>query len=346
MSLPAPVSTPLASPAAARSPSTELIDSFGRRIDYLRVSVTDRCDLRCRYCLPKDFKGFVEPAHWLSHEEMSRLVALFVALGVSKVRLTGGEPLTRRGVAELAARIGALPGVTDLAMSTNGTRLARHAAALREAGVRRLNVSLDTLDAVAFREITGRDCLNDVLEGLDAARRERFESVKVNCVVHRETPEESVERLLQYTLANGFILRLIEPMPVGATGRLYEFVDLNEVGARLAARHGLVPTVAHRGPGPARYWVTADDVPALGVITPMSQHFCAACNRVRLTVDGTLHLCLGQENRVPLGQALRAGAGDTELRRLILAGIAAKPERHEFLSAPRRITRVMAQTGG
>ncbi len=349
MSIPAPApaaSVPAVSPGAAGSPPRALIDSFGRRIDYLRVSVTDRCDLRCRYCMPEHFKGFEEPANWLTHAEMARLVALFVGMGVSKVRLTGGEPLTRRGVAELAERVSALPGVTDLAMSTNGTRLARHAAELRRAGVRRLNVSLDSLNADTFREITRRDCLQDVLDGLSEARRVGFESVKVNCVVHKATPEDDVERLLEYSLGNGFILRLIETMPMGATGQQYRHVDLNEMGARLAARHGLVPTVAHRGPGPARYWATRDDTPALGVITPMSQHFCAACNRVRLSVDGTLYLCLGQENQVHLGQALRDGADDAELRRLILAGIAAKPERHEFLSAPRRITRVMSQTGG
>lgn len=349
MSAPAPLSSSHAT-AATREPSGTsspgLTDSFGRRIDYLRVSITDRCDLRCQYCLPQDYRGHEEPANWLTHAEMARLIRLFVDMGVSKVRLTGGEPLTRRGVSELAARVSALPGVTDLAMSTNGTRLARHAAELRQAGVRRLNVSLDSLNADTFREITRRDCLQDVLDGLSEARRVGFESVKVNCVVHKLTPEDDVERLLEYSLANGFILRLIETMPMGATGQQYQYVDLNEMGARLAERHGLLATVAHRGPGPARYWATRDDVPALGVITPMSQHFCASCNRVRLSVDGTLYLCLGQENQVPLGKALRDGADDAELRRLILEGIAAKPERHEFVTAPRRIIRVMAQTGG
>lgn len=349
MSAPAPasaVSAKAAPSGTASAPPPTLIDSFSRRIDYLRVSVTDRCDLRCQYCMPNDFRGFEEPANWLTHPEMARLVGLFVEMGVTKVRLTGGEPLTRRGVTELAARINAIPGVSDLAMSTNGTRLARHAADLKQAGVRRLNVSLDSLNADTFREITRRDCLQDVLNGLTEARRVGFESVKVNCVVHGATPEDDVERLLEYSLVNGFILRLIETMPMGATGQQFRHVDLNEMGSRLAASHGLVPTVAHRGPGPARYWVTGNDVPALGVITPMSQHFCAACNRVRLSVDGTLYLCLGQENQVPLGHALREGADDTELRRLILAGIAAKPERHEFVSAPRRITRIMSQTGG
>lgn len=326
--------------------SKALIDSFNRRIDYLRVSVTDRCDLRCQYCLPEGFKDFEEPANWMTHPEMARIIGLFVGLGVQKIRLTGGEPLTRRGVSELAAMVSALPGVTDLAMSTNGTRLARHAADLRQAGVRRLNVSLDTLDAATFKEITRRDCLQDVLDGLDTAHKVGFDSIKINCVVHHKTHEEDVARLLDFTMEKGFILRLIETMPMGASGRQYKHVDLNEMGGRLATRYGLVPTVEYRGPGPARYWVTHDNIPALGLITPMSQHFCATCNRVRLSVDGTLYLCLGQENSVALGPALRAGASDAELRNLILAGIAAKPERHEFTTAPERIIRVMAKTGG
>lgn len=333
--------------SASSTPSpTGLVDTFNRRIDYLRVSVTDRCDLRCQYCLPEDFKGFEEPANWLSHEEMTRLIALFVSLGVKKVRLTGGEPLTRRGISELAANVAALPGITDLAISTNGTRLQRHAAELKQAGVRRLNVSLDTLNRAAFQEITRRDRLQDVLDGLSAAQAVGFESIKINCVVHSETDEAEIARLLEYTMSMGFILRLIETMPMGASGRQYRHVNLNEVGGRLAEQFGLVATVEHRGPGPARYWATADNIPALGLITPMSQHFCASCNRVRLSVDGTLYLCLGQENQVPLGTALRDGASDAELRELILAGIAAKPERHEFSTAPERIIRVMAKTGG
>ena len=343
--------TPLSSsPSGKTAPDTagapSLIDSFNRRIDYLRVSVTDRCDLRCQYCMPEDFKGFEEPANWLSHDEMARLISLFVGFGVRKIRLTGGEPLTRRGVSELASKISALPGVADLAISTNGTRLARHAVELKQAGVRRLNVSLDTLDRATFQEITRRDRLQDVLDGLDAAHSVGFESIKINCVVHSGTDEQDVSRLLDYTMSKGFILRLIETMPMGSSGRQYQYVNLNEMGARLAERVGLVSTVEHRGPGPARYWATADNIPALGLITPMSQHFCASCNRVRLSVDGTLYLCLGQENQVPLGAALREGATDDELRALILQGIAAKPERHEFTTAPERIIRVMAKTGG
>ena len=333
-----------------------LTDGYGRRIDYLRVSVTDRCDLRCTYCMPKDFKGFETPANWLSHAEMARVISLFVGLGVSKVRLTGGEPLLRRGLPELAGAIATMPGVTDLAVSTNGTQLARHAGALRAAGVTRLNISLDTLDADAFNQITGRDCLADVLAGLAAARDAGFAPIKLNSVVHAATPRAQVRRLLDYAIAQGFVLRLIEPMPLGSCGQSMRHTDLNALGAVLAAEAGLVPAMpgsasasaarSTPGSGPARYWTAGQGAPVLGVITPMSRHFCAACNRVRLGVDGTLYLCLGQEDQVPLGRMLRAGASDAALTQAIQAGIAAKPERHDFVSQPERIVRFMAQTGG
>lgn len=324
---------------------TQLIDGFGRRIVYLRVSVTDRCDLRCHYCMPRGFKGFEEPANWLSHSEMARLIGLFARLGVSKVRLTGGEPLMRRGVADLAKRISATPGITDLSLSTNGTTLARHAASLKAAGVRRLNVSLDSLDAKRLQEITGRDCLEDVLAGLGEARRAGFSPIKLNCVVHADTPEAELARLLGYTLASGFILRLIETMPMGVAGQRFQPANLTQLGGRMAERFGLVPALDMGDGGPARYW-SAGGSHALGVITPMSRHFCESCNRVRLTADGTLYLCLGHENQIPLGALLRGGADDHLLTRHILAGIAAKPERHEFNMAPRRIVRPMSQTGG
>lgn len=323
-----------------------LIDGFGRTISYLRVSVTDRCDLRCNYCMPKGFKGFEEPAHWMSHAEMARLVGLFVALGVTKVRLTGGEPLMRRGVDELAARITALPQVRDLSLSTNATTLRRHAAKLKAAGVRRLNVSLDSLDPARFAAITGRDCLADVLAGLAEARAVGFAPIKLNCVVSSDVPEQEILQLLGYALDNGFILRLIETMPMGSTGQQFVHANLTRLGAQLAQRFGLVPAIDPSDTGPARYWTQGQGHPVLGVITPMSQHFCEACNRVRLTVDGTLHLCLGQDDAVPLGRMLRAGASDAELTHAILAGIAAKPERHEFTTKREQVVRFMSQTGG
>lgn len=324
-----------------------MIDSYGRKISYLRVSVTDRCDLRCNYCMPKGFKGFEEPAHWLSHAEMAHVIGLFVQLGVSKVRLTGGEPLMRKGVADLAARITAMPQVRDLSLSTNATTLARHAASLKEAGVKRLNVSLDSLNAARFAEITGRDVLADVLEGLQAAREVGFAPIKLNCVVNAETPPDDIEQLLQFTLDNGFILRLIENMPIGSTGQQFQHANLTQMGAAIAQRNHLVPSLDTSDSGPARYWTSGQSgAPVLGVITPMSQHFCETCNRVRLTVDGTLHLCLGQENSVPLGRMLRQGASDADLIDAINGGIAAKPERHEFNSKRAQVVRFMSQTGG
>jgi len=326
--------------------SSVLIDSFQRRIDYLRVSVTDRCDLRCTYCLPKGFKGFEEPAHWLSHDEMTRLVGLFVSQGVSKVRLTGGEPLLRRGIVDLAGRLAALAGLRDLSLSSNGTQLAKHAPALKQAGVHRLNISLDSLDEGCFARITGRDCLADVLAGLDAAQLAGFDPIKLNMVVQADVNLPEVERMVAFALDRGFILRLIEPMPVGDTGRATKGIDLSRLGETLAERHGLIPQVLGAGAGPARYWKDPHGGMSLGVITPMSQHFCAACNRVRLGVDGTLYLCLGQNDKVELGQMMRRGATDQDLLQAIHQGMAAKPERHEFNEKPERVVRFMSQTGG
>lgn len=323
-----------------------LMDSFGRRIDYLRVSVTDRCDLRCTYCLPKGFDGFEEPANWLSHGEMQRLVRLFAGLGVRKVRLTGGEPLLRRGIADLARAIAATPGVHDLSLSSNGTQLARHAHRLRAAGVQRLNISLDSLDAACMTRVTGRDCLADVLAGLRAAKSVGFAPIKLNMVVQQGVNDHELHRMVQFAVTEGYVLRLIEPMPIGDTGRQSVGINLTQRGQQLAQDFGLVPEIKGQGAGPARYWRTPDQRMSLGVITPMSQHFCAACNRVRLGVDGTLYLCLGQEDEVPLGAMLRAGADDATLLQAIRAGIAAKPERHTFREQPTRIIRFMAQTGG
>lgn len=325
---------------------TRLIDSFQRPIDYLRVSVTDRCDLRCTYCLPKGFKGFEEPAHWLRHDEMTRLVGLFVGLGVSKVRLTGGEPLLRRGVSDLARQLTGLSGLRDLSVSSNGTQLARHAADLREAGVHRLNISLDSLDPACFAHITGRDCLADVLEGLRVARAVGFSPIKLNMVVQADVNVAEVSRMVAFAIEHEFVLRLIEPMPVGDTGRATQGIDLSRLGEQLAVLHGLVPQVLGQGAGPARYWCTADHRMSLGVITPMSRHFCETCNRVRLGVDGTLYLCLGQNDQVPLGMMMREGATDADLVEAIHQGIRAKPERHEFNERPQQIVRFMSQTGG
>lgn len=333
-------------PAASRFAQSTLVDGHGRSIDYLRISVTDRCDLRCTYCLPESFKGFEEPENWLSHAEMLRLASLFVGLGVRHVRLTGGEPLTRRGLADFARGLSALPGLVDLSLSTNGTRLARHAGDLRSAGVKRLNISLDSLDAQCMARITGRDCLGDVLEGIAAARQAGFSPIKLNMVVQSGVNDHEIEPMVDFARSQALILRLIEPMPVGDTGRATPGTDLTRWVESLARRRGLVPQVLGQGSGPARYWRDPSGDMTLGVITPMSQHFCEACNRVRLGVDGTLYLCLGQEDQVPLGRLLRQGASDDDLRGAILQGLATKPARHEFTQRREKIVRFMAQTGG
>ena len=333
------------SPFPTSSPAA-LVDAFGRTINYLRVAGTDRCDLRCTYSLPEAFKGFEEPANWRSHQEMGRLVGLFVAMGVRHVRLTGGEPLTRRALPDVVRHIAALPGLRDLSLSTNGTRLDRLATTLREAGVQRLNVSLDSLDADCMARITGRDCLADVLRGIEAARAAGFSPIKLNMVVQPGVNDHEVEAMVDFARRHALVLRLIEPMPMGDTGRATPSCDLSAFTEALATRLGLLPQVLGRGAGPARYWQDPQGGMSLGVITPMSQHFCETCNRVRLGVDGTLYLCLGQDNQLPLGQLLRQGASDEALRQAILAGIAAKPARHEFNERREKIVRFMAQTGG
>lgn len=210
----------------------------------------------------------------------------------------------------------------------------------------RLNISLDSLDPACFAHITGRDCLADVLEGLRVARAVGFSPIKLNMVVQADVNVAEVSRMVAFAIEHEFVLRLIEPMPVGDTGRATQGIDLSRLGEQLAEQHGLVPQVLGQGAGPARYWCTANHRMSLGVITPMSRHFCETCNRVRLGVDGTLYLCLGQNDQVPLGTMMREGASDADLVEAIHQGIRAKPERHEFNERPQQIVRFMSQTGG
>lgn len=325
---------------------SRLQDRFGRRIDYLRVSVTDRCDLRCSYCRPRDFDGYAEPADWLTPAELTRVVAVFARLGVARVRLTGGEPLLRRNLAGIVRDLAALPGVRDLSLSTNATQLAKHAVALKAAGLARVNVSLDSLDKHCVEKVSGRDSLDAVMAGIMAAKAAGIAPIKLNMVAMRGVNEHEIERMAAFCLAHGFILRLIEAMPVGTAGRSTEYLSLDEVRQRLVERFHLLPCSTELGGGPARYWQTADGSGQIGFITPISQHFCATCNRVRLAVEGTLYLCLGQEERIELRPMLREGASDTELETAIRAAIELKPWHHEFVEAPSKIVRFMSQTGG
>lgn len=325
---------------------TALVDPFGRRIEYVRVSVTDRCDLRCFYCMPRGFRDFEEPEHWLSFDELERVMAAFARLGTRRIRLTGGEPLVRRDLPDLAARLSALPGVEDISLSTNATRLAKSAEALFAGGVRRINVSLDSLKPEVFREVTAGK-LDKVLAGLMAAKRAGFRPIKINMVVMGGVNEDEVEDMVDFCLEHGFTLRFIETMPMGATGReaTDRFVDLRRVKERLAQRFELIPGMMPGG-GPARYVRVAGTDLHIGFITPISQHFCETCNRVRLSVDGTIYTCLGNEHKLELRPRLRTGCSDQELEEAILEAIALKPERHEFRERPEKVLRFMSMTGG
>ena len=325
----------------------KLIDSFQRTIEYVRLSVTDRCDLRCIYCLPEDYRDFSEPEHWLTFDEIERVIRAFTELGVHRVRLTGGEPLTRHHLPELAARLHALPHLQDLSVSTNAVQLKKHAPALFRAGVQRVNVSLDSLQPERFRAITGGGKLDKVLDGLAAARQVGMHPIKINMVVMKDVNDDEIEGMVKFCVERDFTLRLIETMPMGDTGRSASdhYMSLDEVRRRLEQKFELLPAVMPGG-GPARYVSVAGTSLRIGFITPISQHFCETCNRVRLSADGALYLCLGQEDKLELRPLLREGISDEELKTAIRSAIARKPERHEFREQPRKIVRFMSRTGG
>ncbi|MGV6850616.1 MAG: GTP 3',8-cyclase MoaA [bacterium] len=327
--------------------NTQLQDPFKRTIDYVRLSVTDRCDLRCYYCMPKGFNDFTAPESWLTFDEITRVIAAFGRLGVSQIRLTGGEPLVRHGLPDLAARLTQLDGIKDLSLSTNAVKLKKHARALKQGGVSRLNVSLDTLKPELFSSITcGK--LSKVLDGLEAAKQAGFFPIKINMVVMRGVNDHEVNDMVEFCIKHNFTLRFIETMPMGDTGRnaLNQYIPLSEVRAQLEKDLTLITDTSIRGAGPASYVRVAGTELRIGFITPMSQHFCATCNRVRLSTDGTLYMCLGQENNYPLRPMLRDHCTDTELENAIISAIALKPQQHEFTTRPDQIIRTMSVTGG
>ena len=324
----------------------DLIDPFGRKVEYLRLSVTDRCDFRCFYCIPKGFKDFTESENRLALDEHVRLIRLFSELGVDKIRLTGGEPLVRQDIVEMVSRIGALPGISDLSMSTNASRLAGCARELKEAGIGRINVSLDSLDPELFRRITNGS-LDRVIEGLMAARDAGIHPVKINMVVMKDFNLGEVGNMVDFCIENRFTLRFIETMPVGAGGQNARdnYVSLDKVRQILERRFEFEPSKM-KGAGPARYLRVKGKRLKIGFITPMSRHFCESCNRVRLSSEGTLYLCLGQQDKLELRPLLRQGTTDDGIKEAIIEAIARKPEKHEFNTRPDQIVRVMSMTGG
>lgn len=323
-----------------------LTDQYHRHIKYIRLSVTDRCDLRCFYCMPKNFSDYFEPQSWLSFDEIERVIAAFARLGVSSLRITGGEPLVRKNLPVLAKKLSSLPGLTDLSLSTNATRLAKNALPLKQAGVSRINVSLDTINPEKFKQITQGN-LDKIIDGLMTAKKAGLDPIKINMVIMKGVNDDDVEAMVDFCLEHEFTLRFIETMPVGDTGRnaVDYFIDLQEIENRLAKRYELIPTVMS-GAGPARYKQVAGTSLKIGFITPMSQHFCDTCNRIRLSADGTLYMCLGDDHKFELRPLLRQGISDNELDHVIRQAINLKPFRHEFNEKPEKVIRFMSMTGG
>jgi cyclic pyranopterin phosphate synthase len=342
--------TPLDTAPSVQS-RPRLVDGFGRAVTYLRVSVTDRCDLRCVYCMAEHMT-FLPKAQVLTLEELERLASAFIDLGVRKIRITGGEPLVRKGVMGLFSALShrlATGDLGELTLTTNGTRLETFAGELAAAGVRRVNVSLDTLDPEVFRRLTRGGDLAQVLRGLEAAKGAGL-AVKINAVALRDDNAAELPDLIAWAHGQGFDATLIEAMPMGDidVDRSDQFLSLRQVRDHLESFWTLTDLDLTTG-GPARYVRVAETGGRLGFITPLSHNFCELCNRVRLTCTGTLHTCLGREDASDLRAVLRAGASDTELREAIRAAVDAKPEGHDFRidrNAPPAVQRHMSTTGG
>jgi cyclic pyranopterin phosphate synthase len=339
-------------PLDAFDPGPPLMDPFGRAITYLRVSVTDRCDFRCVYCMSEDM-AFLPKRDLLTLEELDRICSAFVDRGVRKLRITGGEPLVRRDIMTLFGSLSrhlASGALDELAVTTNGSQLARHAQELAACGVKRINVSIDTLDADKFRRITRWGDLTKVLQGLDAAQNAGL-TIKINTVALKGVNEDEIETLLAWAHGRGMDLTLIEVMPLGEIDgqRIDQFLPLSLVRARLAARYTLEDLDDRTG-GPARYVRVKETGGRLGFITPMTHNFCESCNRVRLTCTGQLFMCLGQEDAADLRAPVRASESNDLLEQAIVDAIARKPKGHDFIIDRRHarpaLSRHMSVTGG
>ena len=326
-----------------------LVDNFGRTVNYVRISVTDRCDFRCVYCMDEEMQ-FVPRAKLLSLEEIGVIARAFTELGVGKIRITGGEPLIRRNIIKLFRDIGQLDGLDELVLTTNGSQLPKLAGELKDAGVKRINISLDSLDPDKFRRLTRVGELDKVLAGIDAALATGFEKIKINSVILKNRNDDEVTDLVEFASTRGMDISFIEEMPLGAIGdhdRAEAYYSSDEIRADLEAHYTLLPTTETTG-GPSRYYHIAETGTRVGFISPHSHNFCDSCNRVRLTCEGRLLLCLGQEHSMDLRQVIRTHPGDMDrLKQALRASMNIKPKGHEFdLSAKPVIFRHMNMTGG
>ena len=328
-----------------------MIDPFGRTITYLRVSVTDRCDLRCVYCMSEDM-SFLPKRELLTLEELDRLCSAFIRLGTTKIRITGGEPLVRRDIMNLFQRLGTRigHGLNELTVTTNGTQLSKHAQTLYDCGVRRVNVSLDTLDPTRFTQLTRWGKIEPILDGIFAAKAAGL-AIKINAVAMKGVNEQDFDQMVAWCGEHGFDLCLIETMPMGEISgdRTDQYLPLSIVRGRLRKTWTLQETDYKTG-GPARYFNVAETGRRIGFITPMTHNFCESCNRVRLTCTGTLYMCLGQDDAADFRSLLRAGITDNQLDEAIHAAIARKPKGHDFIIDRRQdkpaVVRHMSVTGG
>ena len=326
-----------------------LIDQFGRKVDYIRLSITDRCDFRCVYCMAEDMT-FLPRDEVLSLEECARLVKVFVGLGVSKVRITGGEPLVRKNALWLFEEVGKLKGLNELVLTTNGSQLEKQAAALKKAGVKRINISMDSLKPERFKKITRTGDLNKVLAGLQASIHAEFEGIKINTVLMRGSNDDEAVYLVQFAIDKKIDISFIEEMPLGEVDHAREstFVSNSDTLKLLQSQFNLIPSAETTG-GPARYWRVADSATKIGFISPHSHNFCESCNRVRITCKGELYLCLGQEDKVDLMPLLRENpSDDTPLITAIISSMNIKPKGHDFdlRRAQPAVVRFMSHTGG
>lgn len=333
----------------SKTPNETLVDKFGRRVDYVRISVTDRCDFRCVYCMSEDMK-FVPRAKILTLEELTQIATAFVELGVQKIRITGGEPLVRRNVLKLLGDIARLDGLRELTITTNGSQLHRLAKKVRAAGVRRLNISLDSLDRNLFRRLTRTGDLDKVLQGIDTACRAGFEKIKINAVILKNRNHHEVPQLVEFASGRGMDISFIEEMPLGMIGdhdRAEAYYSSDEIRSDLEKRYTLIPTSETTG-GPSRYFEIAKTGTKVGFISPHSHNFCDTCNRVRLTAEGRLLLCLGQEHSIDLRHVIRSFPNNRgRLKDAIRKSMSIKPRGHDFdLTEKPVIFRHMSATGG
>jgi cyclic pyranopterin phosphate synthase len=332
-----------------QSSATSLIDRFGRTVDYLRISITDRCDFRCLYCMAEDMV-FLPRAQVLTLEEIYTLAKAFTELGVKKIRITGGEPLVRKGALELLQNIGHIENLNELVITTNGSQLETMAASLKEAGVKRINISLDTLDVDKFKAITRTGDLQQVLRGIQASKAVGFDRIKINAVILKDRNHQEVNDLARFAVDNGIDISFIEEMPLGVVSqhnRAKAYYPSDLIKADLAKNFTLIATPEKTG-GPSNYFNVEGSQTRIGFISPHSENFCSTCNRVRLTVEGRLLLCLGNEHSVDLKQVIRANPGDMAvLKQAIIDAMLIKPEKHEFnINEQPVILRYMNMTGG